>query len=357
VGLNVAMVTTWKVRCGIATYSESLVNALAKLGVSVYVVRVSRFGKKTTELLQNVVETIPVDKVDVVHVQHEYGIWQGLERDFYLGLKNLGKPIVTTMHATGVSQQTDNGIAMTSDRVIVHNKYCAQRFGYPAVIIPHGAKPCETIPADEAKRSCGFDPRIPIVGYCGFISSYKGLEQLIEAMVKIPKAALLIAGGWHVQEETEYITQLKERSLAILSKRCQWVGYVPDAELSKAYGAMDIVVYPSRFATESGALITALSHGKAVVASDLPPFKEKEKLSALTTFKTVRDLRRKIRRLLKDVDERRRLEEGAKRYSRENSWNEVSKRHIQVYQEAIKSDERNPIIAQRHAELYKEVLD
>jgi len=295
-------------------------------------VRVSRFGKKTPELLQNVVETIPIDKVDLIHCQHEYGIYQQLERGFYLALKSIHKPIVTTMHATGVSPQTDNGIATTSDRVIVHNEYCAQRFGYPVTVIPHGAFPSETLPSDEAKKSLGIDARMPIVGYCGFISSYKGLERVIEAMMKVPKAALLIAGGWHIQEETEYITRLKETSLEVLPKRCQWLGYVPDEQLPTAYGAMDIVVYPSRFATESGALIMALSYGKAVLASNLPPFREKEKLGALMTFKDVKDLRRKIKRLLKDEKLRRSLEEGARKYVESTSWNIVAKRHIELYQ-------------------------
>ena len=337
-GLNIAMVTTWKTRCGIATYSENLVNALAKLGVNVYVVRVSRFGKKTPEVLENVVDSIPVDKVDLVHCQHEYGIYQELERAFYLylHLKCLGKPIVTTMHSTGVNIQTDNGIATKSDRVIVHNKFCAQRWGYPATIIPHGAMSCETIPIDDAKRSLGFDVRTPIVGYCGFVSSYKGLERLIEAMMNIPKAALLIAGGWHVEEKTEYMVRLKERSLAVLPKRCQWLGYVPDEQLPTVYGAMDLVVYPSRFATESGALIMALSHGKAVIASYLPPFIEKEKQGALMTFKSVPNLTLKIKRLLKDEALRHKLEEGARQYTERNSWTKIASQHIKLYEQLVK---------------------
>jgi len=340
-GLNLGMMTTWKVRCGIATYSENLVNALAEQGVNVYVVRVSRFGMKTPELLKNDVDKIPkdgdapTDKIDVIHVQHEYGIYQGLEPNLYLALKSLHKPIVTTMHSTGVRTEIDDAIARSSDRVIVHNKYCLNRFGYPATVIPHGALSSKPLRSDEAKKTWGIDARTPIVGYCGFISSYKGIEQLVEAMVKVPNVALLIAGGWHVEQETEYITHLKNMSFQALPNRCQWLGFVPDEKLAAVYGAMDIVVYPSRFATESGALIMALSHGKAVLASAIAPFKEKEKAGALMTFKDIKDLTRKIKRLLQDEKLRRSLEEEAKKYVNSVSWTVVAEKHIQLYRELL----------------------
>lgn len=335
--LNIAMVTTWKVRCGIATYSQNLVNALAEQGVNVYVVRVSRFGQKTADLMLNVVRQIPAGKIDLIHVAHEYGIWQGLEQPFYSALKELKKPIVTTMHAVGVRLDTDRGIAEMSDRVIVHNKNCARRFGFPkkTVIILHGCKPSKTVPVEEAKSSFGIDPRTPIVGYLGFISEYKGLEQLIEAMIKVPNAALFIVGGWHTETETPYIMTLKQRSLELLPKRCQWPGYVSDERLPAAYGAMDLVVYPSRFATESGALIMALSHGKAVLASRIGPFIEKEKVGALMTFKNVKDLAAKIKRLLKDEELRRQLEEGARKYATEASWDKVAEKHVDLYKEVL----------------------
>ncbi|GAG96742.1 unnamed protein product, partial [marine sediment metagenome] len=256
---------------------------------------------------------------------------------FYLNLKALGKPLVTTIHAVGIRLGIDAGVASTSDRVIVHNEYCAKRFGYPekTVIIPHGTTPSETMDAEKAKKSFGIDPRIPIIGYLGFIGQAKGLETLIEAMVKVPKAALLIAGGWHTETETSYMATLKQRSLDLLPSRCQWIGYVPDERLSAAYSSMDIVVYPSRWISESGALLMALSHSKAVIASHLPPTREKAKLGALMTFKGVKDLTRKIKRLLKDEELRKSLEEGAKKFVEKRTWSKVAQLHIKLYEEVL----------------------
>jgi len=340
-GLSVAMITPWgrNTRCGIKTYSENLVGALAKLDVDVYVVRLPRYGMKTSELLQLVVDKIPVDKVDLLHIQYEGGLYQNLEGGFFGALKRLGKPIVTTCHNVG-NILADSVIGDASDRIIVHNMFCRRHFQgdrSKVTVIAHGCQPTECPPMEECKKVLGIDPRVPIVGYLGFVSPVKGLETLVEAMRGVSEAALLIGGGWFTGRETSYIIDLKRWSLQVLPGRCQWLGYVPDERLATAYGAMDLLVYPSRHATESGALLTGLAHGRPTIASALPPFKEKEKKGALITFKNVEDLRRKIRRLLKDEGLRLKLAEGAMAYAESVKWYPtVAERHIRLYREVIK---------------------
>jgi len=333
-GLKIAILTPFAQRCGIASYSRDLCNALAEQGVDVYVVRTPRLGVKTVELLTDVAERVPFKKVDLIHVQHEYGLFQGLEESFYRILKLYEKPIVSTMHAIG-NFIIDPIIADNSNLLITHNKFCKKKLGHPSKIIPHGCKPTKCQPSKESKMAYAIPPEVSIVGYCGFISPYKGLDLLIEAMEKVPNAALLVGGGWHAGPDTQYITRLKERSLTSLEGRCQWIGYVPDEMLSTAYGAMDIVCYGSKISTESGALLMALSHGKATIASSIAPFREKEKARALITFKNVKDLRRKIKKLLKDDDARKELEAGARAYAEENSWESVAKLHIAEYERVL----------------------
>jgi glycosyltransferase involved in cell wall biosynthesis len=67
----------------------------------------------------------------------------------------------------------------------------------------------------------------------------------------------------------------------------------------------------------------------------VPPFKEKEKLGALMTFKGVEDLKRKIKRVLRDEALRRSLEEGAKAYSASVSWPRVASKHLSLYQHIL----------------------
>ncbi|GAG66283.1 unnamed protein product, partial [marine sediment metagenome] len=328
--MRIAMITPHGVKCGIFSYSRDLSEALAEKGVEVLIIRLPRFGRKTPQILQKVVDQIPVQDVDLIHVQHEYGLYNNLEGSFYSGLKRLGMKLVSTMHAVG-NLTVDRFVANTSDKIIVHNAFCKKRFRFNSEVIPHGCKPSETMPKDEAMKGLGIDPMIPLVGYCGFISAYKGLETLIEAVSKIPKSALLIGGGWHAGPGGQYVASINAMSQRLLPNRCKWIGFVPDENLPMAYGGMDVVVYPSVYSTESGALLMALSHGKAVIANRLPPFREKEKLGALTTFKGVNSLVKKIRKVLRDDEYRASLEEGARAYVEENSWSKVAEQHIDLY--------------------------
>ena len=337
--LSVGMITPYKVKCGISTYSEALSHALAELGVDVYIVRFPRFGRKSSETMRDIAERVPRDKVSILHLQNEYGLFQGFDIDLYRYLQALGKPIVSTMHAVGYIH-LDPTIYQLSSKVIVHNKFCARQFRFPAVIIPHGVSVVTCPPMEECKKAWGIDPQMKIIGYCGFIASNKGIEMLLEAVTKVENAGLLIAGGWHTSgSDIQYINDLKQASFSILPNRCQWIGYVPDDKLSIAYGAMDMVAYPSLQATESGALLNAVGHGKAVLASNLPPFREKEEVDALMTFTNVEDMATKIKQILEDAELRQKLEEGAKKYAKENSWANVATRHLQLYEEVL--DSRN----------------
>jgi len=275
-----------------------------------------------------------VEGYAVHNCQHEYGLYQNNEPNFYQALKLLKKPIVTTMHAVG-NPQIDEAISSGSNRLITHNEYCKSHLDYPSTIIPHG---CAVKPtADEAisKRKYGIPSEAPIIGYLGYISPYKGLETLIEAVRNTPGVALAIAGGSHSAQDTEYLVKLKDRTLRELQGRCVWLGYIPEQDLKYAYAAMDLLVYPSRYATESGALLTAMGYGRVILASKLPPFVEKEKVGALATYANVAELQQAIKVLIANEDQRASIKVKALAYCEKNSWEEVAKMHIKLYEEVL----------------------
>jgi len=94
-----------------------------------------------------------------------------------------------------------------------------------------------------------------------------------------------------------------------------------------------VVAYPSRFMTESGALLMALSFGKAVAARALPPVREKAARGALWTSRTPEELAAKLQHLLADAPTRVALERGAREYAREHAWPRVAEMHISLYRE------------------------
>ena len=346
--MKIAMIVPYHVKCGVASYGEALSNALVQLGVEIYIVRLPRFGAKNQPILRLVASKIPLDKIDLISVQEEYGLYQNQDIYFFNLLKQLGKPIVTTMHSVGL-WEADQVIAQVSDAVIVHNKFCAKRFGYPTTLIPHGIKSVECTPNEVVRKKMGLPEKTPIVGYLGYISNYKGLETLISAMKKIPNKALLIAGGSHAGPDTEYMLKLKEDSLKEMSGRVQWLGYIEDERLPDIYGLMDIVCYPSKFCTESGALLTAIGFGKAVITSNLSPFREKEKQGVIQVFKNEDELVEMINMNFKKPELRAMYEQRAKEYAKKNSWENVAAKHVKLFKSVLhsykkKKDEENETV-------------
>ena len=320
------MLTPYRVRCGIADYAEKLTEALAERGVETYIVRLNRFGAKTADYLEHLA-TRRIPKVPILHIQHEYGLYEGKKAVFYQALKMVHPEvkIVTTVHGIGMKQQ-DEIIARFSDLVIVHNQYQKRLFEWPCVVIPHGVKPRKPMEKDKAKKLMGLEGE-KVVGCFGFITPYKGIEDLLYAASKLRDVKFLVAGGYHVEAETGYMAKLKKMA----PPNVMWTGYVEDAGLPKVFGCMDLCVYPSRFISESGALLTIIGFGKAVIARDLAPNREKP----VMLFKNREGLADRIQEVLEDEELRLKLEEGARRYSEANSWLKVAEKHVKHYKKLL----------------------
>src|SRR4051812_30106980 len=96
--MKLAMWTSWQTRCGIASYTASLVEELRALGVEVDVVPVPYTDRSP----QRVEETLArLNAADLVHVQHEYTFYGGVApRSISLPLyyPRLKVPRVVTAH-------------------------------------------------------------------------------------------------------------------------------------------------------------------------------------------------------------------------------------------------------------------
>ncbi len=327
--MKIAMVTPYNVKCGIFTYSRDLYTALADHGVETYISRFPRFGQKSPAMLENIARKIPKD-ADLIHVQHEYGLFSGFEGVFYQALKQTRKPIVTTMHAIG-NFNADKITSTASDKIIVHNNFCQRKYSGQSTIIPHGCKTVERMQTEQAKKIMGIPPTLPIVGYVGFIGQQKGIDDIILAVEPIERAGVVIGGGWHQGPETEYMNSLKELGNQRLPGRIQWTGFVEENRLPTVYGCMDLVVVASRFATESGALLTAMAYGKPIIARNLPPFKEKK----LNIFDNVPHLSAQIEEALSDLTMLKEMSDYSLKYAMDNSWDKIAVKHKKLYEKTV----------------------
>jgi D-inositol-3-phosphate glycosyltransferase len=146
-------------------------------------------------------------------------------------------------------------------------------------MIPHGSYlpfVGEVPTRERAKAQLGLPQGAKVLLFFGQIKAVKGLDLLIRAMPRVlrehPEAVLLVAGrAWKddLGCYREQIDALHISESCVIHNR-----YIPDAEVADYYAAADLVVLPYRRIYQSGVLLMAMSHGRPVVASDLPGMAE-----------------------------------------------------------------------------------
>jgi glycosyltransferase involved in cell wall biosynthesis len=299
-----------------------------------------------------------VSKPDIIHVQ-----WTPLVKKvpFELWLlkfaKRLGIKLVYTVHNL---LPHDSGTRFLSlfkrtysemDALICHTEEAKNHLVHEFLVdpqriwvIPHGPL-LHDLKRDSiqvAKSRLGLPADVPLVLWQGFIRPYKGLDFLLQAWRKIAarglRASLLIAGTGEremLEDLQEQVTRLGLQESVRLDLR-----FVPDKELATYYEAADILTYPYRDVTTSGALMTALTYNKAIVATNLPGFREilRDKANALLIdYGDVDSLANSLAILIREPEERRRLAAGLTALSDFNKWDRIAKETRQCYAAVLRT--------------------
>lgn len=299
-----------------------------------------------------------VSKPDIIHVQ-----WTPLARKvpfelwFLKFAKRLGIKLVYTVHNL---LPHDSGTRFLSlfkrvysemDALICHTEEAKNGLIHEFSVdpqriwvIPHGPllHDLKRDSTQVAKSRLGFPADVPLVLWQGFIRPYKGLDFLLQAWHKITtqglRAHLLIAGtGEHEMLESlqEDVTRLGLQASVRLDLR-----FVPDQELATYYQAADILTYPYRDVTTSGALMTALAYNKPIVATNLPGFREILRNNAnalLVNYGDVDALSDSLAILIREPEERRRLAAGTTALSDFNKWDRIANETRQCYTAVLRT--------------------
>ena len=135
--------------------------------------------------------------IDLVCLQHEYGIFGGNAGSYVLELlKRLTMPVVTTLHT--VLRQPDyyqrtvmQQIAALSDRLIVMSEYSSRVLervfgvsGEKIDLIPHGIPDLPFVEPDVYKDSLSLAGKAVLLTF-GLLSPNKGFESVIRALPRI----------------------------------------------------------------------------------------------------------------------------------------------------------------------------
>jgi beta-1,4-mannosyltransferase len=137
--------------------------------------------------------------------------------------------------------------------------------GKPAAHVWHPAYGDVLLPRAEIRQqrlARGFEDHHRVIGYCGMIRPYKGLEQLVTAFRSNPRAdiRLLVAGvaGHAMQQD------LRQRAGEDARIRFEF-GKLSDDAFATALACCDVVAAPFRKYLHSGSIIHALAAGRAVL--------------------------------------------------------------------------------------------
>ena len=113
--------------------------------------------------------------------------------------------------------------------------------------------------------------------------------------------------------------------------------------MTDLYLDADVLVYPYGEVTTSGALMTGIGHGKAIVATRLPAFEQllhNEENALLVNYGDVDALASILLRLIKDEPLRLRLGKSAKEsHAKGYQWTDIASQTFDCYKSALYPNE------------------
>jgi glycosyltransferase involved in cell wall biosynthesis len=294
-----------------------------------------------------------VSPPDIVHVQFLPMLTSRLPLDLWFVqlCRRRGSQIVLTVHDllphnTGdTHRQTYHDLYQMVDRIICHSdnirgRLCSE-YSIPeekVSVIPHGPffYDLPAITSGQTLQSFKIDSEKMLVLWQGIISPYKGIDLLLEAWQKVEvtadNASLLIAGTG----SPELLEQIHEQISRLGLERVKLhPRFISTEELVALHRAADILVYPYRAITTSGALATGLALGKTIVASNLPVFRElltDRKNALLVDPQSPSELAGSLIELLQDAPLRQQLEENVRQMGfGEQSWAFIADKTVECY--------------------------
>lgn len=363
-------------QCGIATFTTDLCEAIATeygettciaLPVNdiadgyVYPPRV-RFElvEKDIASYRRAADFLNINNVDLVCLQHEYGIYGGPAGSHILALlRELHMPIVTTLHTILEHPDCDQlkvlqEVAALSDRVVVMSErgieLLQKIYGVPAEkidFIPHGIPDVPFADSSFHKDLFGVEGKMVLLSF-GLLSRGKGIEDVIAALPSIvaqhPDVVYLVLGATHPQvvrnEGETYRLSLQRlaRDKGVEGHVIFYNRFVTLEELNQFISAADIYLTPYLNAAQitSGTLAYTLGAGKAIIST---PYWYAEEILAnergvLIPFHNPEKLAEAVIDLLDNEAQRDAMRKRAYMFGRTMIWSQVAQRYMESFERA-----------------------
>jgi glycosyltransferase involved in cell wall biosynthesis len=306
-----------------------------------------------------VADQINGSRVQIVNIQHEYGLFGGRDGEYVLDfMRRVKKPIVMTLHTVlphpeGHFKDITQAMFDEASAVVVLARAAVpmilDNFDMPAErihVIPHGIPVFTRKEAirRRTKKLLGLGER-PVLSTFGLIGPSKAIEYVIQALPTIvehhPHALYLVIGETHPhirQREGEaYRNSLIELAKELGVQRHVRFNnrFLSNSELIRYLAGTDVYImaYLNKDQIVSGTLAYAVGCGKAVVAT--PFVYAQEMLSdgrgIIVPFKDPDAIATGVNSLLGDRKKLLVMEERAYRFSRAMTWPNVARMYLELF--------------------------
>lgn len=368
--MNIGIITTWRQKCGIATYSGFLGEALlSNKDCEVFILAERQdvlpegfdpdfdFSVPYTECwsrhedFTKLLKVVKELKLDVVHIQHQFGLfpYELSLLNLLKGLKKLGVKIVVTLHDVIVfdprMESYFRSINDYADKIIIHTVSCQQLLTRAwkcppekITFIYHGTKLIKVPTKKVARKKLNLPQDASIILSWGFIWESKGLTQLVEILAQLlkthPKIMLIHAGGLHpVIKKGDYLKSILKKAfkLGINPNNFKITGFIDEEHIKLYFGGADIIVlnYARGSASASGAAHRVLSAHRPIIGTDDSSLEDIPR-HIVSRFDNV-GLYKGILKVLGDKGFQKKLIVQAEKRALETSWEKISKQHKILY--------------------------
>jgi glycosyltransferase involved in cell wall biosynthesis len=375
---EIVFITSFPPReCGIATYSQDLIKALNNKFKKSFSIKIcalenqkhsygdevdyiletgnsESYGKLAQSINEN-------DTIQMVLIQHEFGLFKSNEEDLITLMSTIKKPIVIVFH-TVLPQPNEQmkshvqKIIFLAEAVIVmtnsSSKILTDDYTVPQEkisVIPHGTHLVEHADKEILKEKYQFSGR-KILSTFGLLSSGKSLETTINALRSIikvhPDVLFLIIGKTHPsvikQEGEQYRNTLEAKINALqLENHVKFINsYLSLDSLLEYLQLTDIYLFTSKDRNQavSGTFSYAISCGCPIISTPIPHALEvlKDGTGMIIDFENSAQLSEKVIGLLNDDEARHNISLNGLHKMAPNAWENSAIAHAQLFEKINK---------------------
>ncbi len=353
-------------KCGIATFTSDVLEAVAARHPQsrCFAVAVNDVGgcyrypdavrfeieEQDLDSYRRAAEYLNGSNVDVVSLQHEFGIFGGpAGRNLLTLLRELRAPVVTTLHTVLRQPNADQRRVMEelisrSARLVVMTKrgqaLLQEVYNAPSGkidLIPHGIPDVPFVAPDCYKDQFGVAGKKVLLTF-GLLSPNKGIEHVLNALPDIvaefPDVVYIVLGATHPHElrtrGEEYRLGLETiaRKNHVENHVIFHNRFVDLKELTEFIGAADLYItpYSDEAQITSGTLAYAFGAGKAVISTPYWHAAELlgEQRGVLVPFGDPKAIACEARGLLRDETRRNAMSDRAYRLGRTMVWSHTA---------------------------------